>query len=378
MACWPCSAGAHGPRPSADRPYRRRRRQVAAPRRELAIAQRRLAISTELVPLDVLAARPGVKSPTASSATLAGSPSASLVGIHQPAGSTGPIFPAARQSAAAIILPAAPDADGRPDASGHAAPALRRRRPARRRSPSGRSGAAGRCWSVSPRSRRSGWRSGCSRRLRRAARARRCRPPPPAAMPPGRSQAEAAPGPARSIRQVRALLAPGRSNRDACDGRAVAARRGFRPLRAPAPGRFPCPRATTRTCRHRGRPTMAASPPPPTQLALAAPVLRTRIAPVTLTPVTREVPDFPRQAVNAGVAQNSVRARLTVDAAGRVGAVDIIDAQPRRVFDRAVTRTLSRWTLSRARAASRRTSRSRSDATDVVGRASARRGSGAR
>ena len=36
---------------------------------------------------------------------------------------------------------------------------------------------------------------------------------------------------------------------------------------------------------------------------------------------------------------------MTVDAAGRVTAVDIVDAQPRRVFDRAVTRTLARWTF---------------------------------
>jgi protein TonB len=40
-----------------------------------------------------------------------------------------------------------------------------------------------------------------------------------------------------------------------------------------------------------------------------------------------------------------VKARLSVDEAGRVTGVDILDAQPRRVFNRAVTRTLTRWTF---------------------------------
>jgi protein TonB len=40
-----------------------------------------------------------------------------------------------------------------------------------------------------------------------------------------------------------------------------------------------------------------------------------------------------------------VKARLSIDAAGRVTSVDVLDAQPRRVFERAVTRTLARWTF---------------------------------
>ena len=39
-----------------------------------------------------------------------------------------------------------------------------------------------------------------------------------------------------------------------------------------------------------------------------------------------------------------MRARLAIDASGRVTGVEILDSQPRRVFDRTVTRTLARWT----------------------------------
>ena len=59
--------------------------------------------------------------------------------------------------------------------------------------------------------------------------------------------------------------------------------------------------------------------------------------------VSRIEPDFPGEAVRAGVDQGLVRARLTLDNAGNVTKVDIVEAQPRRVFDRAVVRALSQW-----------------------------------
>jgi protein TonB len=62
-----------------------------------------------------------------------------------------------------------------------------------------------------------------------------------------------------------------------------------------------------------------------------------------LTPVTRVQPEFPREAVAAGADAGVVRARMTIDAAGEVTRVDIVDARPRRVFDRAVVKTLSQW-----------------------------------
>jgi len=92
----------------------------------------------------------------------------------------------------------------------------------------------------------------------------------------------------------------------------------------------------------------ATAPPavsPPTQLAAAAPAtIETRPPSRPLAPVTRESPEFPREALQAGVEKGLVRARLAIDASGRVTGVEILDSQPRRVFDRAVTRTLARWT----------------------------------
>lgn len=66
-------------------------------------------------------------------------------------------------------------------------------------------------------------------------------------------------------------------------------------------------------------------------------------APVKLVPVSREAPEFPREAIAQGVESGTVKARLTIDAQGNVTGVDIIDASPHRVFDRAVRSALARW-----------------------------------
>jgi protein TonB len=62
-----------------------------------------------------------------------------------------------------------------------------------------------------------------------------------------------------------------------------------------------------------------------------------------LRPVVRVDPEFPSEAVKAGAAKGKVTARMTLDAAGKVTNVEIVDAVPRRLFDRAVTRALSDW-----------------------------------
>ena len=62
-----------------------------------------------------------------------------------------------------------------------------------------------------------------------------------------------------------------------------------------------------------------------------------------LTPVSRVNPEFPREAVSAGADTGRVKARMTIDASGEVTRVEIIEATPRRLFDRAVVKTLSQW-----------------------------------
>ena len=66
-------------------------------------------------------------------------------------------------------------------------------------------------------------------------------------------------------------------------------------------------------------------------------------APGNAQVVSKVEPEFPREAVQAGVNKGLVKARMTIDGAGEVTRVEVVDAQPRRVFDRAVVKTLSQW-----------------------------------
>ncbi|HUQ28659.1 MAG TPA: TonB family protein [Usitatibacter sp.] len=78
--------------------------------------------------------------------------------------------------------------------------------------------------------------------------------------------------------------------------------------------------------------------------ALAAAALMASLgAYAQLVPVSKVSPEFPREAQLASVEKGRVKARLTLDATGEVTRVDIIEANPRRVFDRAVVRSLSQW-----------------------------------
>lgn len=85
------------------------------------------------------------------------------------------------------------------------------------------------------------------------------------------------------------------------------------------------------------------APPPRTDLAAAAPSSAVPAASESPRLVSRVDPDFPREAVQAGADAGSVKARMTLDAGGNVTRVEIVEANPRRVFDRAVVRALSQW-----------------------------------
>ena len=92
----------------------------------------------------------------------------------------------------------------------------------------------------------------------------------------------------------------------------------------------------------------AATPvaPPANVVASAAPTARPippKENPAAVTVVSREQPDFPRDAARSGVESGSVRARVMINAAGAVSSVVILEARPARVFDRAVTQALQRW-----------------------------------
>jgi TonB family protein len=83
---------------------------------------------------------------------------------------------------------------------------------------------------------------------------------------------------------------------------------------------------------------VAAAPAPAPAAARPAPSGDTSV-----TVVNREQPNFPREAIRQGVESGSVRARMSINAAGDVTNVTIISARPARVFEREVTSSLQRW-----------------------------------
>jgi TonB family protein len=78
---------------------------------------------------------------------------------------------------------------------------------------------------------------------------------------------------------------------------------------------------------------VTAASPPPAGSAIAT----------ELKAIQSELPVFPREAIAAGIASGSVKARLHVDAGGNVMGVDLLSAQPQRIFDRTVRGALQRW-----------------------------------
>ncbi len=63
--------------------------------------------------------------------------------------------------------------------------------------------------------------------------------------------------------------------------------------------------------------------------------------------VERVQPEFPREADKAGVNDGHVKARMTIDASGEVTRVEVLEATPRRIFDREVVRALSQWRFAK-------------------------------
>lgn len=93
-------------------------------------------------------------------------------------------------------------------------------------------------------------------------------------------------------------------------------------------------------------PAPSATAPPASVVASQAPTARPQPrvdASTAITVISREQPEFPREALRAGVENGTVRARLTISASGEVSNVAILKAEPARVFDRSVQQALGRW-----------------------------------
>lgn len=83
----------------------------------------------------------------------------------------------------------------------------------------------------------------------------------------------------------------------------------------------------------------------PVAVALAAWAMPAAVlaGPADATLVSKVEPEFPREAVQAGADRGIVKARMTLDGSGEVTRVEVLEANPRRIFDRAVVKTLSQW-----------------------------------
>lgn len=79
-------------------------------------------------------------------------------------------------------------------------------------------------------------------------------------------------------------------------------------------------------------------------LAVCALTLGASLALASTPKVIKKVPpEFPREAAQQAITSGVVKAKLSIDAEGKVTEVSILEAEPRRVFDRAVTRALMDW-----------------------------------
>lgn len=65
--------------------------------------------------------------------------------------------------------------------------------------------------------------------------------------------------------------------------------------------------------------------------------------------IERVAPDYPRRAAMAGV-EGFVELEFTVTSDGRATDIRVIQAEPRRVFDRAATDALGRWEFATSEA----------------------------
>ena len=87
-------------------------------------------------------------------------------------------------------------------------------------------------------------------------------------------------------------------------------------------------------------PVVIAPPAPPVVEAPPPPKPAIRRGAV---PIERVEPVYPREAIKDNIASGKVVARLQVDEKGLVTSVTIVEANPRRVFDREVIKALSQW-----------------------------------
>lgn len=76
---------------------------------------------------------------------------------------------------------------------------------------------------------------------------------------------------------------------------------------------------------------------------LAASLMLALAAQATPKIVKKVPPEFPSEASKKGITTGVVKAKLVIEADGKVSDVEILEAEPKRVFDRAVKAALMEW-----------------------------------
>lgn len=54
-------------------------------------------------------------------------------------------------------------------------------------------------------------------------------------------------------------------------------------------------------------------------------------------------PEYPNEAIKKNISSGSVRAKIAIAGDGKVSNVEVVEAEPKRVFDRAAIEALSQW-----------------------------------
>lgn len=54
-------------------------------------------------------------------------------------------------------------------------------------------------------------------------------------------------------------------------------------------------------------------------------------------------PEFPSEATRKSISTGTVRAKMAIAGDGKVSGVEVVEAEPKRVFDRATIEALSQW-----------------------------------
>ena len=77
-------------------------------------------------------------------------------------------------------------------------------------------------------------------------------------------------------------------------------------------------------------------------LALAL-VAATSLAQADVKVLKKVAPEYPSEAVKRNISAGSVRAKLNIAGDGKVANVEVVEAEPKKVFDRAAVEALSQW-----------------------------------